>query len=201
MLPLSPPTQGYFLGENGEWEKKSNFDSVVRVPLIIRAPGGASGAVLNTMVDLVDVFPTLTALAGLPPPPDADQLDGADLSALFGNPALALKGEAYHQYPACGMSALNQTRMSCNSVPRSQFDYMGYSVRTAAWRYTAWYAWNGSALQAEWGGAYAEELYSHAGDDGSSFDKYESANEAAANPGVAAGLRAKLRQFFDKAQV
>jgi hypothetical protein len=97
------------------------------------------------------------------------------------------------------MTAINQTRFSCNSVPRSQFDFMGYSVRNADWRYTAWLPWDGAALRAEWDGEAVEELYAHTGDVGGSFDDYENANEAAANPQVAAALRARLRQFFDRA--
>ena len=72
---------GYHLGEHGYWEKKSNFDLAVRVPLIIKLPGITqlaknrhSLSSLNTgkktgaLVDLVDVFPTLSSLAGLPKP-------------------------------------------------------------------------------------------------------------------------------------
>ena len=189
---------GYALGEHGEWEKKSNFDHVVRVPLIISAPGRATGAVTATLLDLVDVFPTLSALAGLPPPPDAAQLDGADLSALFQDPTLTLKSEAFHQYPACGMSAFNQTRLSCNSVPRSQFNYMGYSLRNSQWRYTAWLEWDGVALAGKWQGPYVEELYAHAGDVGASFDAFENVNLAAQLPGIASALRARLQQFFER---
>jgi iduronate 2-sulfatase len=87
---------GYATGQHGYWEKKSNFDAIVRVPLIVKAPGRAAtaGAKAATFIDLVDVFPTLAALAGLPPPPG---VDGQDMSAAFDAPAVVQKGEAFHQ--------------------------------------------------------------------------------------------------------
>ena len=58
------------LRRHGEWEKKSNFDLVVRVPLMIHVPSKpASWGVRTTAIaELVDVFPTIAVLAGLPPP-------------------------------------------------------------------------------------------------------------------------------------
>ena len=199
---LTLTISGYHLGEHGEWEKKSNFDNVVRVPLVIKpqtSSSTSSGAVVEkTYLDLVDIFPTLSSLAGLPPPPDAAYLDGTDLSALFKDPTLALKGEAFHQYPACGMrNGINETRGECNNTPKTQFDYMGYSVRNSLWRYTLWLPWNGTALSAAWDSAeYEEELYSHGGDISMDFDAYENVNLASSNPGVSKQLRARLRNFF-----
>ena len=189
---------GYATGQHGYWEKKANFDAIVRVPLIIKAPAkaAAAGRMAATFIDLVDVFPTLAALAGLPPPPG---VDGEDLSAAFDAPGTPQKGVAFHQYPACGMKALNQTRSECNSTPRTQFDFMGYSVRTPQWRYTQWLAWDAAALAPRWDGAFEEELYAHAGDDGTSLEAWENENLAAANPAVATQLRAQLRAFFGKA--
>jgi hypothetical protein len=182
---------GYHLGEHGYWEKKSNFDMGVRVPLIMRVPGKkqAVGAVASSFVDLVDVWPTLAKLAGLPPPPG--EVDGDDFSALFDDPSLALKSEAFHQYPACGMGMFDMVRGECNSTPRTQFNYMGYSMRNAQWRYTRWLIWNNVTLSSEWDGDFEEELYSHAGDNSTSYDAFDNENVAAANPAVVALLSAR----------
>ena len=68
---------GFSLGESGEWEKFTVWEAGTRVPLLIRAPWlAAGGAVSGEIAELVDVFPTLTDLAGLPTPPG---LDGASL--------------------------------------------------------------------------------------------------------------------------
>ena len=91
------------------------------------------------LFDLVSIFPTVAALAGLPPPAG---VDGEDLSALVSNPDSAVgPAAAYHQYPACGCShpaivCFNTTRQACNGSPKNTFNFMGYSVRTADWRYT-----------------------------------------------------------------
>lgn len=186
---------GYSTGQHGYWEKKADFESVVRVPLIIKAPSKSStaGQKAATYIDLVDVFPTLSKLAGLPVPVG---VDGDDLSAAFDSPSVAQKEVAYHQYPACGMTKVNQTRQECNSTPKTAFDYMSYSVRTPNWRYTAWFVWNNATLQAEWDGDFVDELYSHTGDDGSSLELWDNVNVASENPSVASQLRAQLRAFF-----
>ncbi len=66
---------GEMLGQHGLWEKRKFYDPSVKVPLFVRAPGveaGRSGQICN----LVDLFPTFTALGGLPTP---DDLAGEDL--------------------------------------------------------------------------------------------------------------------------
>ncbi|MHC4707953.1 MAG: sulfatase-like hydrolase/transferase [Planctomycetota bacterium] len=56
------------------------YNSTVRVPLIIRAPGGPKGKKVPDVVGLVDVVPTVCGLLGIEPP---QVLHGKDLSPLF----------------------------------------------------------------------------------------------------------------------
>lgn len=49
----------------------------------------------------------------------------------------------------------------------------GYTVRTAVWRYTAWFHWDATTLTPDWAGDYAEELYNHTGDHSYEMDEYE----------------------------
>ena len=167
---------------------------------MIKVPGKprAAGAVTASYTDLVDVFPTLAAVAGLPAP---EGLDGDDVSAVFDDPTQLVKQAAYHQYPACNMkvsAGFNVTRGACNNTPKTKFDYMGYSVRTPQWRYTLWVRWNNVSFTPEWDGPSAEELYDHRGDDSSSFDTWENVNLARTNPTAAGQMRAQLEAFFRK---
>ena len=57
---------GYHIGEKNRFAKHSMWEETSRVPLMIRAPGGVSGQVTNTAVSLLDLYPTLLDLAGLP---------------------------------------------------------------------------------------------------------------------------------------
>ena len=63
---------GYHLGEhNGLWQKRTLFEQCARTPLIIRAPGmKGNGTASKRIVEFVDIYPTLTDLAGLAPPED-----------------------------------------------------------------------------------------------------------------------------------
>lgn len=58
---------GYHLGEKNRFAKHSLWEETTRVPLIIRAPGGKAGQVHNEAASLLDIYPTLLDLAGLPP--------------------------------------------------------------------------------------------------------------------------------------
>jgi choline-sulfatase len=76
-LILFTADHGEMLGEHGVWEKRKFYHGCVKVPLFLRGPGVPAGR-SDTLANLVDVFPTLTALTGLPTP---DGLPGRNLLA------------------------------------------------------------------------------------------------------------------------
>ena len=71
---------GWSLGQHGEWCKMSNYEEVVRVPMIVRPPPSSPfspGSTVSHYVQLLDLFPSLVSLAGLPNlpscPPDSSK--------------------------------------------------------------------------------------------------------------------------------
>lgn len=55
------------MGENGIWGKNTTSEYATRVPLMIRIPGTTDhGMVTSSLVELVDLFPTLAEVAGKP---------------------------------------------------------------------------------------------------------------------------------------
>ena len=79
---------------------------------------------------------------------------------------------------------------------------MGYTIRTVDWRFTAFFAWNGSSLSPARPTVVATvELYDHRMDVPGSAgfeaaDFYEDINVADANPGVVQTLLAQLEEAF-----
>ncbi len=61
---------GYHLGHHGRFEKHSFYERAVRAPLVFSWPGGLPGR-SDELAELVDVFPTICHLAGVPPPANA----------------------------------------------------------------------------------------------------------------------------------
>ncbi len=80
---------GYHLGWRGQWCKHSIDEQVMRVPLIVRAAQGATGAKADGIVELLDLFPTFCDIAGLPA---ADGLAGRSFLPLVKDPQA--KGKA-----------------------------------------------------------------------------------------------------------
>jgi len=66
-----------FLGNRGLLRKPSiHVDELIRVPLLLRLPGAtAAGRRVNGMVELVDVYPTLLGLLGIPVNPGVQGMD------------------------------------------------------------------------------------------------------------------------------
>ncbi len=106
---------GYKLGDYGLWCKHTNLELDTRVPLIVSAPGHAAGKRSESLVEIVDLFPTLAALTGGDIP---DSCEGQNLVPLLHDPSQSLRPFALSQYP--------------------RGKVMGYSLRDERWRYTEW---------------------------------------------------------------
>ena len=104
---------GEGLGEHGEpTHGLLLYESTLRVPLLLRAPGVEAGRVVRTPVSLADVAPTLAGLLGRKFPQEP-AIDGRDLSAAIEDedepPPADLYAET--QYPAIfGWSPLASLR-------------------------------------------------------------------------------------------
>jgi choline-sulfatase len=91
---------GWHLGEKGITGKNSLWDRSTLVPLIFAGPGIARGVACRQPAELLDLYPTLTALAGLPPKPGLDghslvpQLRDANTPREF--PAITTHGPGNH---------------------------------------------------------------------------------------------------------
>lgn len=136
---------GYHVGEHGLWQKQSLFEQSARVPLLIVAPGVTrAGAVAKSPVSQLDLYPTLTTLAGVKAPTN---LQGQDLTPLLKDPNAAGRGWALTQVVrAGGGQAGGKGGKKAGSPGR----FFGYSLRTSNWRYTEWDE-----------GKQGSELYNH----------------------------------------
>lgn len=83
---------GFQLGEHRLWAKKTNYEESVRVPLIVAAPGYTEGQSSDALVELVDTYPTLCELVGLPVP---EHVEGISMVPLLGNPLHEWKAAAF----------------------------------------------------------------------------------------------------------
>ena len=86
---------GYHLGEHDFWAKVSLRDESAAVPLIISVPGQPP-AVCHSLVELVDLYPTLASLCGLEVP---SRLQGADISPLLEDPTKTVRDAAFSVAP------------------------------------------------------------------------------------------------------
>lgn len=69
---------GEMLGEHGEsTHGYFVYQGAVRVPLVVRMPGGPAGVRIKSLSGLIDLAPTICSLVGVPPPA---QCQGIDLS-------------------------------------------------------------------------------------------------------------------------
>ncbi|MEX0321611.1 MAG: sulfatase [Puniceicoccaceae bacterium] len=131
---------GYHLGEHdGVWQKRTLFEQSARAPLIIRSPNHSGSGLCRSIVEFLDIYPTLTDLAGIKAP---DGLHGQSLVPLLCDPLSDWDGEAITQV----------LRPADDRLPEQ---VMGCSIRTDRYRFT------------EWGeGKYGVELYDHHADPG-----------------------------------
>lgn len=87
---------GWHLGDHGFWCKHSNYEQATRIPLIISSPGCAQGQKSTSLMETVDIYPTLCELAGVIPP---GRLDGTSFAGVVNSPTVAIRESIIHVYP------------------------------------------------------------------------------------------------------
>lgn len=133
---------GLHLGEHGLTRKTTAFELDAAVPMIIATPGGQGGQRTRSLVELLDVYPTLIELCGIEAP---HRLEGESLVPLLDDPNATFKAVVMTQTPR-------------PNYPKGKMpELMGYSIRTDRFRYTEW-------RDFESGTVLARELYDHGND-------------------------------------
>jgi len=74
---------GWHLGEKQRYLKNTTFLEAVKTPLFVRLPGMKKAEVVDQNVSLLDLYPTLVSLCGLPEKP---AIEGHDFSKILKNP-------------------------------------------------------------------------------------------------------------------
>ena len=106
---------GYHLGERGWWNKNTLFELSCRAPFLLVAPG-VKPAVCRSLVEFLDIYPTVAGLCGLPVPAT---VKGKSLEPLLGDPAKKLHDSTLTHVTRGG-------------------GVTGFSLRTERWRYIEW---------------------------------------------------------------
>ncbi|MFP6828781.1 MAG: sulfatase [Gammaproteobacteria bacterium] len=105
---------GWHLGEKLRWRKSTVWEESTRVPFIVVAPGVTTpGSLSDRAVSLMDIYPTLTELAGLETP---GHVEGTSLVPLI------IDQDAPWEH-----------------VALSTFGYMNHAVRSDRYRYIRYY--------------------------------------------------------------
>ena len=231
---------GWQLGEHGEWCKHTNFDMATRIPMMVYVPGVTSkqttqgkifpfqdaldkslrfkpqepkaegGVVSDAFVEAVDLYATISELAGLAVPPTCPDnpfnvsfcTEGVSFVRLIKNlterwsssddaGTLTWKPAVFSQYPR---PSLTPTHDSINPV-LANITVMGYTMRTTQHRYTEWMAYNHTTFFADWNTVYARELYIYDSDP----DEDVNVAEVEAFQDLVSTLSSQLRAGWRKA--
>jgi iduronate 2-sulfatase len=196
---------GWHLGEMGVWGKATNYEIGTRVPLIVWTPDMKSrGKGTESIVELLDLYPTLCELAGLPIPAHCQ---GQSFRKILDDPQYQGKNVAVSQFPTPALRewaanplspAMRQTFFGplIEQVERRimaqagaawdreffENDLMGYALRTDRYRLVVWRDRRDRNAP-----PLFVELYDH------HKDPLETVNIASQHPELVAQLAARLR--------
>lgn len=197
---------GYHLGDMGIWGKATDYEVAARVPMMIWTPdmpSGTRGRKVDSLVELIDIYPTLCDFAGIKQP---DQLEGTSFRPLIADPSRPWKTAAFSQFPTPALREwgaypirpamretffgplLNKVEARIKTQMGDKWDrdlfenhLMGYAMRTDRYRLIAWKDTRNPDAR-----PIFTELYDH------ETDPAETKNVAGRIPEVVAKLTAQL---------
>ena len=174
---------GWQLGELNEWSKKTNTELATHIPLLIRVPWKTNsiGKKTNIKIELVDLYRTVADLAGLDNIQDSVQgisvaaaLDDPETNKYDNKAAFSQIGRCQCQMQGTANSVQCGLHACCRVAQNStDFDFMGYTIRTKDYRYVTWVSWDPSSsdlFNASWDYPNGRELYNLTTDRGVDFD-------------------------------
>ncbi|GGZ77928.1 iduronate-2-sulfatase [Algibacter mikhailovii] len=206
---------GWHLGDMGIWGKATNYEIATRVPMMIWTPDmptGSQGKTTDALVELIDMYPTLSDLAGLEIPA---HVEGTSYKTLIDNPNTEWKTAAFSQFPSPALRewggfpirpAMRETyfgpllkevegkikTQQGNKWDRDLFEnnLMGYAMRTENYRFIVW---KDRANQAK--APLFVELFDH------TTDPKETKNIAESNPELVNKLMNQFNKGWQENQV
>jgi len=103
-LVIYTSDQGFSLGEHGFYNKQWMYEPALHQPLIVRYPSKIkAGSVHESMVNHVDLAPTLLDFAGLPIP---DDMQGYSLKPILEGRAEKVRDASYYHFYSHGENNL-----------------------------------------------------------------------------------------------
>ena len=108
------------------------------------------GMISNEVVELLDIFPTITELAGLPAPQKCSRHDRINTKCVEGK---SLK------YLMQNQPARETNRHAFSVVTRHGHKFLGYTVRDKQFRYTEWLNFNNKTFCPDFKTILGKELY------------------------------------------
>ena len=109
---------GYHLGEHGFWQKSNLHEEVTRVPLIVSAPGCVHGRTA-ALAELVDLYPTLSELAGLDIPRG---VQGKSLVPILRDPQATVRETALSLHKGFALRSRDWSYMRYNDGSSELYD-------------------------------------------------------------------------------
>jgi iduronate 2-sulfatase len=154
---------GWHLGDMGIWGKATNYEIATRVPMMIWTPDmpkGSRGKTTDALVELVDIYPALSNLAGINIP---EHIEGTSFKPLLEQPNTPWKTAVFSQFPSPALRewgaypirpAMRETyfgplleeveariiEQQKEKWNRELFEnsLMGYAMRTQQYRFIVW---------------------------------------------------------------
>lgn len=184
---------GYHLGDHGLWNKLTDFEQSTHVPMIIAAPGMKKGVHSKSVVQFLDIFPTICELTSTEHP---QQLDGESLVEVLRNPKDRQNDYAISQFSRSSTEnyTINSDTDLRGKGPELENDIMGFAIRDKRYRLVEWTKGFKTYMPFSEDKAIAYELYDY---DKDPLEKHNVANDPK-YASVVKRLKKQLHEYYAK---
>ncbi len=121
---------GLALGQHGLMGKQSNYDHSIRVPMVMSGPGIPRGVRSDAFAYVLDIYPTLCDLTGLPVP---ESVEGASLTPAMSNPDERIRDTLFFAYKGMHRAVRDQRYKLIEYVVRGNRTSQLFDLQNDPW--------------------------------------------------------------------